>query len=481
MLFQIIRATDSAILETCGTQDYANLRAQRLSEQTGQKHYAKRAPDTNWRAREESRFLSGEYEPLPFENQLWFLNASKELRDHFAHKSKEKDAMVAFTESPEKGEQDRQTRVKCGVYLTRFFGDVLTPREIQDWTRLFYGEAENEITGFELARTPDEVEDVYLNGPASCMSGTGFDGEEHPSRVYGDSDLAVAYIRKPSDYHDEPIASRAVIWPEKKLYGRIYPTPERYDSGSMRESANREHDRLLRALKREGYEHGDFSGAYIRAIEGPRDDSYIMPYLDGGYSVSLVMRDGEDFFRLGHREAYSASDTCGVLYLNGRAECEHCGDAMPEDDSYTVHVNRYDTQQWCEHCYGQDTFYCHGNDESYSSRAVDEVEGPDGQSYSIYYAENYFSFCEYDEVWCDSDDIEHVWTSTLNQESWGLHARENHAFKCAATGWHSSEKFESVEIDGETYERDYALNDLILSASLREQESEEANLESTEG
>lgn len=482
--WQVIRAEDKTVInpDLIYTEEDAREYAAILARETGKIYFVRPAPDLHWRDRELRRLVCGEYEPLPWSTETWWLERPEEMRHHYAHLSKEKEAFVAYTESPEKGEQDRQTRIKAGVYLTRFFSDVLTPKEIQEWIRILQGERDDSSFCFSVALSPDEAERVYTQGPASCMSGDAstFDGDEHPARVYGDSDLAIAYIEKPSDYHDAPIASRAVIWPEKKLYGRIYPTPERYESGPLRDSANREHERLLRALKRDGYSQGSFEGAHIRCIEGPKDDSYIMPYLDGGYKVSRVFRNGEDFFRLGTRGDYCAGETTGVIYLRGRFICERCEDSCDEDETYSVNVNRHHSEQWCECCYENSTFYCHGHDETYSDNC-ESVEGPNGDTVSLYYAESNLVFCERDEVWCEPEDMAPVWTDSTNQESWCEHARENHAFYCAGTdSYYESSSFESVTIDGETYEKEHAEGDLILRAKLHADE-EESETETMEG
>jgi hypothetical protein len=483
--WQVIRAEDKTVINPnllMGEQDARDY-MRVLAQETGKIYFVRPAPDLNWRDRELRRLVTGEYESLPWCAETWWAERPEEMRHHYAHVSKEKEAFVAYTESPEKGEQDRQTRCKAGVYLTRFFSEVLTPKEIQEWTRILQGERDDSDLSFSIARTPDEIEEVYTNGPASCMSGTDFDCEEHPTRVYGDSDLAIAYIKKPSDYHDEDIASRALIWPERKIYGRIYPTPDRYDTGARRDSANREYERLLRALKREGYSQGDFSGAYIRAIEGPRDGSFIMPYLDGGYYVTPVMRDGEDFFRMGTRGDYCASETCGVIYPRGRFVCERCEDHCDEDETYTVNTSRHSSEQWCESCYEHSTFYCHGHDETYSDNC-ESVEGPSGETVSLYYAESRLAFCERDEVWCEREDVYEVHVHAISgmTESWGAHARDNNAFYCAGTdSYYDSSVFESVTIDGETYLKEHAEGDLILRAKLHADEEESESLESMEG
>ena len=80
--------------------------------------HARKAPDMQWRERECSRFLSNQYEPLVWSNEYWWLNRQGDLKHHYAHRSATTHGLVAYTESAEKGEQDRQTVCKPGVYLT---------------------------------------------------------------------------------------------------------------------------------------------------------------------------------------------------------------------------------------------------------------------------------------------------------------------------------------------------------------------------
>src|SRR5690606_21500489 len=117
----------------------------------------------------------------------------------------------AYTPSEDFGMQDRQVRMMPGRYLKKYFSDVLSPEDIQYWAL----EWANRFApvDMEIATTPDEIEYVYTNGPRSCMS---YDPSEyssscHPVRVYGNSDLAVAYIRNASG----AVVGRALIWPSK--------------------------------------------------------------------------------------------------------------------------------------------------------------------------------------------------------------------------------------------------------------------------
>jgi len=478
--WQVIRAEDKTVInpDLIMTEEDAREYMRVLAQETGKIYFVCRAPDLQWRDRELRRLVSGEYTELPWCAEIWWAERPEEMRHHYAHVSKEKETMVAFTESPEKGEQDRQTRIRAGAYLTRFFSNILTPQEIQFWCRVFNGDNE-ESASFSLAKTPDEIEEIYKNGPASCMS-CDFRGV-HPSRVYGGFDLAIAYIKKSADYHDEPIASRALVWPERKIYGRIYPTPERYDTGARRDSAMREHARLEKALRAEGYESGSlgsFNGARIAAIP-LGDSSYAMPYLDGSYCVTLSSCG--EFFTMSRHGEHGAQETNGQIDLDGGMICESCEDRMSEDDSYSVNTGRNHSESWCRDCYESNSFFCHGYEETYSD-SCDSIIADDHNTYSLYYAERNFSYCDHTSEWVTQGGTEPVYVVGSQVEQWCQDARYENAFYCEGTShyyWHHT--YESVEIDGEIYEKEYAESDLILRAKLHVEEESESESESTEG
>lgn len=467
MKFQIINVQTLEIAAICESEQNAQELVQQKQTETGIKHFAKRAPDLDWRKREMARFLLGEYTPCLFADETWFVNRQSSLLQHYPHKSAERADFVAFTESPEKGEQDRQTRVKVGVYLTRFFSDVLTPNEIQHWSRLANMSAES--AEIQFAKTTDEIVDVYLNGPDSCMSENvgHYSSDIHPVSVYGDSDLQLAYIRKPSAYHENAIACRALVWPEKMVYGRVYPTPERYN-GEARDIARAEQESLILNLERIGYRSGSFNGAKIRAI-CDSDDSYVMPYLDGGYNLT----QSGAWFVFDKNGTITANNTNGLTDLSGMI-CERCEDSVHEDYTQTVYVgtNGYH-QTWCEHCSGNHAFHCEGYGEAF----CDDMESVSigHETYSLRWAERHFVQCEHTDEWFhDSSELDTVVIINGREESWCESARdENDLFYCEGTGkYYLSAHHESIEIDGEIYWRDFAESDSVLLAKMNERETE---------
>lgn len=484
MTYQVIRALDQEVLEEHDSDEIAFNRAMIISDATGQKCFARKAPDWNWIAREQARFRDGTYEPVIWSDENWYSCRPDALRDHFLHRSSDKPEMIAFTESPEKGSMDRQTRMRAGAYLTKYFRDVLSESEIMRWARLHaLANDPDALPEMKIARTADEIKRVYLEGPDSCMS------EEaerynsrpiHPVAVYGDSDLALAYVEREADFHDENIASRALIWPDRKIHGRIYPTPERY-SGTARESARIEQVALARALSAAGYRAGSFEGAQIRAIPIQKyssDTEFVMPYLDGNYAVALS--PNRERFTLSRSDGTPAQNTHGTIDLNERdcMICERCEDGMDEDESYQVIIDRrHNTASWCEHCTSSHAFYCDGYEDRISEGSCDTVE-VGRHTYSLWYAEDHCVMCEHTEEWVEMEDSVEVWVDEYHTELWSRDAAHDDAFRCAISElWYSNDGQESVEINGETYLRSAALKVDELAAKIAEMESESEGAE----
>lgn len=472
--FLIIRATDQHIMTRASSTEEAQALVHALSYEHGEKFFFKPEPDMEWRLREEARFGRGEYKNVPWYAEPWWRNRSDEILDHYAHISSEKPDMIAFTESPEKGELDRQTRIRAGAYLQRFFSHALDERQIAEWARAMARSVSDDVPALQIASTPDHVRYVYENGPDSCMSMPAeryATRNRHPVEVYGDSDLAVAYIERRTEYQSNPIASRAVIWPERKLYGRVYPTPERY-SGTSRTLAKAEHDALIRALESVGYRNGRFEGARIRAIPVRNSDTeFVMPYLDG--LSGLNRSDCGKWFVISSTGDLSAQNTHGTISTEDSYRCEFCEEAMDEDYSYSVNVGWHSTQSWCEHCVSNNAFYCHGTDEHYSDSDYCSVE-VNGAIYSERYAERNFTRCERTDEWFDREDIVEVNTG-YTTENWCMDEAQEFAFYCnIGCEWYANDDYEKVEIDGETYEKSNAMDDEKLKAKLAEMESEES-------
>ncbi|RZN30500.1 hypothetical protein [Bradyrhizobium sp. Leo121] len=247
--------------------------AAELSKTLNRKLIPRKVPDLNWRSREQDRFDRGEYQKPFFTSAWWGMYIP---RDHYLHISKKDESKIAFTESAEKGEQDIQTQMKVGTYLQRYLSDYVSAVEISRIANLFV--ADQLGLELKLARTPDEIEHVYVHGPHSCMAGPvedlgeyGGDGdaEEHPVRAYGAGDLACAYVEREGE-----IIARSICWPERKVFTSVY---------------GEEHMLLRSMLTRAGYRAADsgkeFDGARFLELE-------VMPYIDFAISMEPLYEDG---------------------------------------------------------------------------------------------------------------------------------------------------------------------------------------------
>lgn len=254
----------------------------------------------SWRERETIRQTT-RLMPVWCKEPFWTENASRNA-DHFVHVSTKDPQLLAYTATEEKGERDIQTPVKPGKYLMTYFKEILTERHIKflaEW-QIAGGARPNEETvkpKYELlfAWTPQEIFDVYLKGPSSCMVFDTF--ARSPVRIYGAGDLAVAYIRNTR----KAIIARAVVYPEKKAASKIY-TNDRYDTQKI-------WGEFQTVLKEHGYkfapEGATFEGARLLKERHGDFDRYHDEYLIPSIEIGPEMMDAEgDFFVLRCRGKY---------------------------------------------------------------------------------------------------------------------------------------------------------------------------------
>lgn len=236
--------------------------------------------------------------PIWINERFWRGN---HIFQHFAHVSEKDPEMLAYTSSGSNGARDIQTPMKPGRYLTKYFEGVLNAKEIAFYAswQATGNRPESKLSGLEVlfARTPDEIADVYARGPSSCMDWRSYTRPRNPVRVYGAGDLAIAYLQSdppPNAARTRDVVARCLVWPEKLVAGRVYPTPGRaaddgYFVAADQEDANYT---LKGKLKGLGYhfpeEGARFNGARLlklphtdkaKAVEG----CILLPYLDGGY------------------------------------------------------------------------------------------------------------------------------------------------------------------------------------------------------
>lgn len=385
----------------------ASQAARTLTQKTGKKHQPRRIfTDDKWEMREQEKFKDGTYEPLPWGNPAsnsyaggWFIRAHTKLK-HYAHVSKGKVGMVAFTESEEKGRANIQTRMRPGTYLQRFYLNDIAAAVgggpyADHWIRAnatYFSSIYDEIQ-LHFATTANEIEHIYRAGPHSCMSyrPDEYNTPFHPVRVYAAGDLACAYITAAAD--SKTITARALCWPEKKTYGRIYGDDVR----------------MKKAFADADYSYSAYFAEGARLVRHPintRDNAFVCPYIDGILRVSdngkhlIITENGE----------LDAEVTDGTAGGGFRQYCSHCDEAVDpqDDDAACVEGNL-----WCPGCVETYAFYCN--------------------RYHQYYAY----------------DSEEAVTIVDRGQTWCLSAAENHAWQCRATDdWYSQNTRSIVLNDG---------------------------------
>jgi hypothetical protein len=325
------------------------------------------------------------------------------LRKYMPHRSSTDPTKIAYTEDEAKGAADRQTVTKPGRFLTKFCADMFTPEKIAEMANQFVAlAAPGEL---KFATTADEIEHVYTNGPSSCMAYTAsnYASPYHPTRVYAGFDLAVAYVLRGND-----ITARALCWPDKKRYGRVY-------GDSLR---------LEKLLEAQGYVAGSLEGARFTRDEDS-DGAIICPYIDGCRTVE----DMGDHMVIGG--SINADSTDGLL--EAREYCECCGDYHDPDDMVWVNEERicgncrdndyvwserhhqyvhvdnaievrtrktrwgYETD-WYEHGADDDVYHCDATDEYYDGSYISPVEMANGEVWNEhYFADHGFTCAVTDE------------------------------------------------------------------------------------
>lgn len=256
-LFYLIAIKDGQIVPLQNERTFpdgksAAARAKELTEQLGYKVQPRRiAGDLSsdfWRTRERTRLTDGTYIPLPDD---WNLEP---IADHFLHIPKSDESKVEYTPDTQAGVLGRLVITTPGRYLEKFYNSL------SDQERKRYIAMVDKPDAIWFAKTSQEIEHVYLNGPRSCMSHPldKYGTPEHPVRVYAGPDLQLAYLKD-----GDRITARALVWPEKKIYGRVYG----------------DEARLIRSLDLNGFSSGSLVGARIKkkVID---DDYYLMPYID---------------------------------------------------------------------------------------------------------------------------------------------------------------------------------------------------------
>jgi hypothetical protein len=242
-----------------------------------------------WRLREQAKLNDGTHKAPPWVEEYG--------NEQLAHIDPDDPTKIRFFQTIRDAHRGRYTSMSPG----RYFLNCVNPHPAKDEVENFCAKMGLDMTvsKLQLAKTADEIEFVYTNGPHSCMAykyeQNKFSGGEHPVRMYGDLDLACAYITR-----GDEITARCMVWPEKKQFGRIYG-----DSGRIRER-----------LKEEGYtEDWDFIGARLQLKH--HHGMIVAPYVDGDGLDAEMSEDGQHL-------VLSRTPTIILKSPDGVAEATEC-------------------------------------------------------------------------------------------------------------------------------------------------------------
>lgn len=392
-------------------------KAREETTKTGIRHQPRRiaTDDTAWIQREQARFDSGHY------TSPHWLDGSNESGsvfnlppNLFVHVSKLEPSKIALTPSAEHGIADRQVIMRVGSFLERY---AIWRADIDSQQKQFI--IENRViqhttyyapVAIQYASTADDIERVYVAGPRSCMSQPAehYRSYIHPVRVYGDSDLSLAYLTDLDD--PERITARALIWRDKNRHGRIYGD---------------EH-RMQRALEIAGFSQGDFLGARIRNIlDDRKKDIYVMPYLDHDQQVAKI---DSDWLMIDSNGSIHATQTNG-LAVEGQ-ECESCGDMEDSGSLREVYTREDRVRHWCSHCADENAFHC---EQTGSLVHNDHMSIIDGETVAMWHTSN-ANYCEYNEEHTFEPCFDVIVSEDGETQSWSRGAFQCHGDICRIDG-----------------------------------------------
>ncbi len=376
-------------------------------------HHAQEISESDIEAftrREVRRFRDGTYKSVPV---LGYTDVQEALEyyaeicdrpklNHFTHLSLKNMPHIAYTDNERNGVNDRQKSLKIGRYLTRFCRYKLSEKrilELVDEHNAMFDERESGI-----AITSDEIVDVYLTGPNSCMSHSVAHyrtDDVHPVSTYGAGDVGVFYLKnKVGD-----VSGRALVALKSKVYGRIYGDDARMSVA------------LAKAGYRPDEDNIGFNGCELRIMKN-EEMSIIAPYLDGSYSAVMVTgkHDTYHFYMANTRsvsmlravDTYSCDETTGLAECDGTMICEGCDCRIPEDEHHISEDYHHNTL--CSDCYDECHSPCAECDEYHHHDNLSYIESADVDVCEYCHVEHYrrCSSCEetysHDDLYEADDD-----------------------------------------------------------------------------
>jgi hypothetical protein len=177
-----------------------------------------------------------------------------DLPDYF-HCCVEGGGLISYFPTKEHLVQDRRVIISPGRFLTKN----------TSWSGPKVAEVAGEFlpADFKIAESPEDITNVYLNGPNSCMTNKGWKADIHPVRAYA-GEFGAAYLSREGS---KKVSARCIVHLPTKVWVRAY------GSGVLRKE-----------LEQQGFkkEAKYPAGARLTRLNlaGHTDRVYV-PYIDG--------------------------------------------------------------------------------------------------------------------------------------------------------------------------------------------------------
>ena len=230
---------------------------------------------------------------------------------------------------------ERFTTMKPGKFLKKYMTNI-TDREI-DYQASYFKTGERPPLEIKLkfAYTPEEMLHVYKEGPQSCMKGS------ESVVAYAGGDLALAYA-----VFNDRIMGRVLCWPEKKIYGRIYPNDGSWDTDGFRSHQESVDLRatMEKMLRSDGYHSlserpAGFDGARLKKVVVAVKQEVHMPYLDLDMRINY---DKDGNLIMAKDGILSSSNTSGTMEFSEKS-CKVCVEATVLDQGHHHENSLYDS------------------------------------------------------------------------------------------------------------------------------------------
>ena len=366
---------------------------------------------------------------------------------------------IGYTQTLQKGRSELATKIKIGKFIQKFFPNLEPP--IKERIQIAHNAIHKNklIDNFGIAKTAQEILEVYENGPSSCMAQKGNerwerwgDWEAYPVEVYAAGDIGVAFLKK-SD--KSGYSQRTLINLNERTYSKVY------GSGN-----------LITILKSKGYEHNSqaLEDCKIQKIEH-NDGQFIMPYIDGGLHACTSEKMDHFILKSEYSNFYDfckKADSVKGLLSNGDYEnCYNCEDSIHIGDVFMANVSEFcycedcfhEIFAFCDHCneldYGDNFVFCEFNDSyicnscserNYFTDAYNNQIYPNGESIEVYYGDHWEEVSQ--ETWDNTGEFYECECCNENFHENYMEENEDGDFVCNIGDCHLNDE-EKAEIEAQ--------------------------------